>query len=320
MKRALITGVLGQDGSYLTGQLLRQGYEVFGLDLPSFPSHPTAVLLGDRYCAVDMMNTNAVCSLVETLRPNEVYHFAGISFVGFDFAQEQQLLLSHLLPAHALLSSLKEFAPESRLFFAGSSEMFGNAEISPQNESTPFRPRSIYGIAKTAVANLVRYYRDFHGLYAAVGILYNHESPRRGEAFVTRKVTKAAVRIKAGLQQELRLGNLDTVRDWGYAPDYTVAMQQMLQQPQAQDYVLATGESHSVRELVDAAFTCVGLNWEDFVVVDPAFFRPVEEVPLIGCATKAKRELGLTQTLSFREVVAAMVNADQAALLQGEGG
>jgi GDPmannose 4,6-dehydratase len=248
--------------------------------------------------------------VVEIIQPDECYHFAAQSFVSYSFDDEFSTINTNINGTHFLLSTLKERAPVCRFYFAASSEMFGNAEETPQTEATPFRPRSAYGISKVAGFQLTRNYRDLYGLFACNGIAFNHESERRGFEYVTRKVTSTVARIKHGQAKELRLGNLDAQRDWGYAPDYVEAMFRMLQQDAPDDYVIATGASHSVRDLVETAFGMIGLRWEDYVVVDEALYRPAEVYVLQGDASKAKQKLGWAPRVSFEELVRIMVEAD----------
>jgi GDPmannose 4,6-dehydratase len=317
MKKALITGIGGQDGSYLAGLLLEQGYEVHGIELP-IPGEERAVRLRnisnifDRiYLHFGSVDDKVFLSdIVQNIQPDECYHLAASSFVSFAFEDEEAVLGNNISSTHALLGVLKANVPQCRLFFAGTSEMFGHAEVSPQDEATPFMPRSIYGISKLSGHHLIRYYRDHHGLFACTGILYNHESLRRGFQFVTRKITSMAAKIKLGLETKLSLGNLDALRDWGYAPDYVRAMWQMLQRETPGDYVIASGENHSVREFVEVAFERVGLDYRDYVEVDPRFFREAEKVPLQGNPQKALSELGWRPTKTFKEIVEEMVEND----------
>jgi GDPmannose 4,6-dehydratase len=317
MKRALITGVNGQDGSYLAELLLAQGYEVHGIvrrDALEDPVHRLSNIAhfqnAIRVHVGSLENHLSIYKIVSAVRPDECYHLASSSFVSYGFEDESSIVSSNFTATHALLASIKELVPGCRVYFAGSSEMFGDAKVSPQNEDTAFNPRSVYGISKLAAFHLARNYRQHHGLFIAAGILFNHESPRRGHQFVTRKISSTAAKIKLGQAQSLTLGNIDARRDWGYAPDYVKAMHAMLQRPAAKDYVVATGVTHSVRDLLHVAFSAVGLGFERFVTVSPEYFRPSEAVPLCGDARLARRELNWAPTKSFEEIVKEMVLAD----------
>ncbi|QQE66081.1 GDP-mannose 4,6-dehydratase [Leptolyngbya sp. BL0902] len=317
MKRALITGISGQDGSYLAELLLTKGYEVHGLvrreaieDASRKLANLKAVRNQITFHAAALDNDLSLYKVITKVQPDECYHLAASSFVSYAFEDESSILHTNFSGTHALLSSLKEANPDCRIFFAGSSEMFGTVAAAPQTEDTPFNPRSIYGIAKLASYHLVRNYRAQYGLFACTGILYNHESPRRDFKFVTRKITAQAARIKLGLADKLYLGNLDALRDWGYAPEYVQAMWQMLQHPTPDDYVLATGVNHSVEEFVDIAFSHLGLNYRDYVEVDPRFYRPAEEVPLCGDARKIRQTLGWQPTKPLPDTIAEMVDHD----------
>lgn len=314
MKKALITGIAGQDGSYLADLLLSKGYEVHGI-VRRAAIEDTAHKLKNIAHLVDKVHLHVasldnVLSIIKTVKdvvPDECYHLAASSFVSYSFEDEISILNNNVNSTHYLLASLKEFAPHCRFYFAGTSEMFGKSESAPQTEETPFNPRSIYGISKVSGYHLVKNYREQYGLRACTGILYNHESPRRGYEFVTRKIVSSAVRIKRGLQETVSLGNLDARRDWGYAPDYVEAMWLMLQAEQPEDYVVASGETHSVRELVEIAFTAVGLDYRDHVKVDPVFFRPAEKVLLCGDPSRIINRLAWRRSRSFREIILEMV-------------
>ena len=323
-KRALITGINGQDGSYLAELLLEKGYEVDGVvrrEAVEDASHRLGNLANVRdrvrlhVGAVD--NPLSVYKIVSGVRPDECYHLASSSFVSYNFEDEASIVANNFIATHSLLSALKEVVPGCRVYFAGSSEMFGDAKVTPQNEATPFNPRSVYGISKLAAFHLARNYREHHGMFVAAGILYNHESPRRGFQFVTRKVSSAVAGIKLGLAHSLPLGNLDASRDWGYAPDYVKAMYAMLQRPQPADYVIATGVTHTVRDLLRFAFSAVGLDYERYVTVDRSHFRPSEAVTLCGDSRLARRELGWAPSKSFEEIVKEMVESDLRALQDG---
>ncbi len=316
-KKALITGLAGQDGSYLAELLLSKGYEVHGI-VRRIAIEDVEHKLKNISHLIDRITLHTasldnVLSLIKTVRnvsPDECYHLAASSFVSYSFEDEISILNNNVNSTHYLLAAIKEFAPQCRVYFAGTSEMFGTVSHSPQDETTPFNPRSIYGISKVASYHLVKNYREQYGLFACSGILYNHESSRRGYEFVTRKIVSAAVKIKLGLQEELVLGNLDACRDWGYAPDYVNAMFLMLQADHPNDYVVATGETHSVREFVGIAFSCLDLDYEKYVRVDPKFFRPAEKVQLCGDPKKSEQTLGWTRTRQFAEIVQEMVEQE----------
>ena len=323
-RRALITGINGQDGSYLAELLLEKGYQVDGVvrrDALEDPAHRLANLAGIRdrvqlhVGALD--NPLSIYKIVSGVKPDECYHLASSSFVSYNFEDEASIVANNFVATHSLLSTLKDVVPACRVYFAGSSEMFGNARAAPQNEATPFNPRSVYGISKLAAFHLARNYREHHGMFIAAGILYNHESPRRGYQFVTRKISSTAARIKLGLARSLALGNLDASRDWGYAPDYVRAMFAMLQQSRPADYVIATGISHTVRDFLRIAFSAVGLDYERYVTVDQSYFRPSEAVELRGDASLARRDLGWAPSKRFEEVVAEMVESDLRAFQGG---
>jgi GDPmannose 4,6-dehydratase len=317
VKRALITGISGQDGSYLAELLLDKGYEVHGVVRRDALEDSVHRLANVRHLRKDLTlhvgaqdNHLSIYKIVSAVRPHECYHLASSSFVSYNFEDESSIVDSNFTATHALLSSVKELAPESRVYFAGSSEMFGDAGTSPQNEATPFNPRSVYGISKLAAFHLARNYREHHKLFVAAGILYNHESPRRGHQFVTRKISSTVAKIKLGLANSLALGNIDARRDWGYAPDYVRAMHAMLQQDAPSDYVIATGITHSVLDFLRAAFAVVDLDHERYLTIDKEYFRPSETVTLCGDASRAKRDLGWKPTKAFEDIVAEMVRAD----------
>ena len=304
-KTAIITGVLGQDGSYLAELLKARGYRVVGADLAPAPA---ACL--DAYVQVNLLDRASVQAMVAGIVPDEIYHLAGISVVRFQPEEELAALQVNILGLHHLLSAATGLARRPRVFFAGSSEMFGDAGgQSPQSEDSPTWPRSVYGITKLAGFHLVRQYRRQHGLFACTGILFNHESPRRPETFVTMKIARAAARIAAGEQTVLRLGSLDAVRDWGYAPDYVEAMWRMLQAPVADDYVIATGEGHTVEEWLGCSFARHGLDWRRHVVVDPTLLRPPEAVASVGNPAKIRTALGWTAVVRFDELVGLLTTA-----------
>jgi GDPmannose 4,6-dehydratase len=317
--RALITGITGQDGSYLAEHLLSLGYEVHGLvrrvalEVPEERFGRIAHLL-DRI-VLHPASVESYQSLHEILsrhRFDECYHLAAQSFVAESFADGISTITTNITGVHSILAVLHQLQPECRFYFAGSSEMFGRPAESPQNERTPFQPRSPYGISKVAGHHLTVNYRQAHGMFACSGILFNHESPRRGHEFVTRKISTAVARIKLGLAGEVRLGSLDAARDWGHARDSVRAMHLMLQHADADDYVIATGELHTVRELCELAFAVADLDYRDWVVVDERLTRPAEAQPLVGDSSKARHVLGWSPTVSFAEVVEEMVASDLA--------
>jgi GDPmannose 4,6-dehydratase len=324
MKRALITGITGQDGSYLTELLLEKGYEVHGLirRASTFNTGRIDHLYQDRHDATtkmflhygDMTDGSQIARVIRTIEPQEIYNLAAQSHVAVSFSQPEYTGNVGALGVIRLLEAIREADIETRLYQAGSSEMFGDSPP-PQDESTPFRPRSPYAAAKAYAHWLVANYRDAYGLFAVNGILFNHEGERRGATFVTRKITRAIPRILTGQQQYLYLGNLDAKRDWGYAPDYVRAMWMMLQADTPSDYVIGTGEAHTVRQFCELAFSLVGLDWEQFVRIDPSYFRPTDVEFLQADASRAKAELGWVPTISFEELVHLMVVADL-----GDGG
>lgn len=321
MKKALITGITGQDGSYLAEQLLDEGYEVHGfvrrvaLEDPSRRFTRVGHLL-ERVTmhAASLESYASIFHIFSRHEFDECYHLAAQSFVAESFADGFSTMNTNINGTHYILAALRELQPRCRFYFAGSSEMFGKVREVPQKESTPFHPRSPYGISKVAGFDLTRNYREAYDMYCVSGILFNHESGRRGFEFVTRKITSTVARIKAGLADELRLGNLDAQRDWGHASDYVRAMRLMLQQPIADDYVVATGETHTVREFCERAFSRAGLDWERHVKIDERFYRPAEVDLLIGDASKARATLGWEPRFTFEELVNEMVDADLKAL------
>lgn len=320
-KRALITGITGQDGSYLAELLMAAGYEVHGLvrrvaleDPDHRLSRIQHVRDQVRLHAASLESYASIHLVVERVKPDECYHLAAQSFVSYSFDDEFSTLNANINGTHYLLAALKNLARDCRFYFAGSSEMFGHAEEVPQNERTRFHPRSTYGISKVAGFELTRNYREAYGMHCSSGILFNHESPRRGFEFVTRKITSGVARILAGKRSELRLGNLEAKRDWGHAREYVQAMWLMLQQPEPDDYVVATGETHSVREFVERAFAIAGLDYRDYVKPDSELFRPAEVNVLLGDSSKARKKFGWRHEVGFEDLVREMVEADCRAL------
>jgi GDPmannose 4,6-dehydratase len=317
MKRALVTGITGQDGSYLAELLLEKGYEVHGivrrvaLEDPEHRMWRIRHLLKDVHLhAASLESFPSIFKAFSLAQPHECYHLAAQSFVSYSFEDEFSTLNTNINGTHHVLAALKELTPECKFYFAGSSEMFGKAHEVPQTEKTPFHPRSPYGISKVAGFDLTRNYRESYNISACSGLVFNHESPRRGYEFVTRKITSHVARIKLGLEKKLVLGNLEAKRDWGHAKDYVYAMWLMLQQERPDDYVISSGEAHSVRECCELAFKCVGLDYEDYVEVSPLFFRPSEVESLLGNSAKARLELNWKYEKTFNELVEEMVAAD----------
>jgi GDPmannose 4,6-dehydratase len=317
MKKALITGITGQDGSYLAEFLLSKGYGVHGIVRRVALEDPAHRLWRIRHIldkitihAASLESYASIFTVVERVQPDECYHLAAQSFVGSSFDDAFSTINTNINGTLFALSAIKEKAPRSKFYFAASSEMFGKVKDSPQTESTPFHPRSPYGISKVAGFDLTRNFRESHDLFACNGILFNHESPRRGFEFVTRKITSGIARIKLGIEKELRLGNLDAMRDWGYAEDYVEAMWLMLQQDEPDDYVIATNETHSVRHFAQLAFEYAGLDWKDYVVVDERLYRPAEVHYLQGDYSKAKKMLGWEPQVRFPDLVKRMMESD----------
>jgi len=317
MKKAFITGITGQDGSYLAELLLQKGYEVHGLVRRVAIEDPAQRLGRIRHIldkiilhSGSLESYASIFSVVEKINPDECYHLAAQSFVAVSFEDSFSTLNTNINGTLYVLAALKECAPHCRFYFAGSSEMFGKVRETPQNEQTPFHPRSPYGISKVAGFDITRNYREAYGMFCCSGILFNHESERRGREFVTRKISSGVAAIKAGRQEKLHLGNLEARRDWGYAPEYVEAMWRMLQQDEPDDYVIATGETHSVGEFAAAAFAAVGLDWHEYVVIDEQLKRPAEVDLLVGDITKAKEKLGWRPQVSFQELVRIMVTHD----------
>src|SRR5512145_1021810 len=319
-KRALVTGITGQDGSYLTELLLGKGYEVWGIirrsssfntqriDHLYHDQHERDVRLRLEYG--DLNDSSSMASIVEKVRPDEVYNLAAQSHVRVSFDIPEYTAEVAGLGAVRLLEAIRRFKPDARFYQASSSELYGKVHEVPQRETTPFHPRSPYAAAKAYAFYITQNYRESYGMFAVNGILFNHESPRRGETFVTRKITRAATRIKLGLQDKLFLGNLDAKRDWGFAGDYVEAMWQMLQVDEPDDYVVATEETHSIREFLDEAFGLLGLDWKGYVEHDPRYERPAEVELLLGDATRAKTKLGWKPRVTFKGLVKMMIESD----------
>lgn len=317
MKKALITGISGQDGSYLAELLLGKGYKVYGLirrvaleDKEHRLSRILHILDDIELVSGSMESYPSIYKAISVVKPDEVYHLAAQSFVSLNFEDEFSTLQSNMTGTYFVLSAVHDLVPQTRFYFAGSSEMFGKADECPQNEKTPFSPKSAYGISKAAGFYLSRNYRDSYGLFASNGFLYNHESPRRSFEFVTRKITSHVAMIKLGLADKLELGNLDARRDWGHARDYVVAMWLMLQQDRPDDYVICTGETHTVREFCEKAFACAGLNYEGYVTIDPKLYRAETGAVLTGDYSKAKKMLGWEPAVTFDDLIAEMVESD----------
>ena len=312
-KRALVTGITGQDGSYLAEFLLEKGYEVIGMVRRSSTINFERIEhIQDKITIVsgDLMDQISIIDIIKTHRPQEVYNLAAQSFVQTSWIQPVFTGEVTALGVTRVLDAVRMVDPDIRFYQASTSEMFGKVQESPQTESTPFYPRSPYGVAKLYGHWITVNYRESYDLFACSGICFNHESPRRGHEFVTRKIARYAARIKCHLEKELRLGNLEAKRDWGYAPDYVRGMWMILQQDRPEDFVLSTGQTHSVREFAELAFNQVGLNYQDFVVQDPAFMRPAEVEQLVGNPTKAKQKLGWETQTAFEELVSIMVEAE----------
>ena len=323
MRRALVTGITGQVGSYLAELLLDKGYDVFGIARRlSTPNLSRIENIVDKVTLLegDLTDQSSLNIAMRTAQPDEVYNLASQSFVATSW--NQPVLTGNVtgLGVVRVLEAVRGFCPDAKFYQASSSEMFGAAEEVPQNEKTGFRPRSPYGVAKVYGYHATVNYRESYNMFCCNGICFNNESPRRGIEFVTRKITDGAARIAHGLAKELRLGNLDAKRDWGYAPDYVEAMWLMLQQKEPDDYVIATGQTHLVREFVELAFEKVGLNYEDYVIVDKRFYRPVDINVLCGDASKAKKVLGWSPRTSFKELVQMMVTEDVDKYNKGRGG
>ncbi len=316
-KVALITGITGQDGSYLAEFLIKKKYKVHGIIRRVALEDKTHrlwrlqnILKKITLHSASLESYASIVKIIQKIRPTEVYHLAAQSYVDYSFKDEFSTLNTNINGTHYVLSAVKEFSPKSKFYFAGSSEMFGKVRRTPQNEKTPFYPRSAYGISKVTGYDLTRNYREAYNLHCSTGILFNHESPRRGFEFVTRKISHGVARIKCGLQRELRLGNLEAKRDWGHAQDYIEAMWLMLQKRKPDDFVIATNQQHSVKEFAKQAFSIVGLDYKKFVKIDKDLYRPAEVQTLLGDYSKAKRILKWKPKVSFKSLVKDMVLSD----------
>ncbi|MBI3410032.1 MAG: GDP-mannose 4,6-dehydratase [Planctomycetes bacterium] len=314
MRRALVTGITGQDGCHLAELLLSKGYRVFG-SVRATGSRLNGALADSVTClAVDYRDDSCFLKVLEEIRPDEIYNLASISFVPASWRDPAMTAEFMTVGLTRLLEAVRTTCPKTRVFQASSSEMFGKAKQAPQSEATPFHPRNPYGIAKVYGHQLAVNYRETYGLFVCSGILFNHEGPRRRLEFVTRKITHTAARIRLGMASELRLGNLESRRDWGYAGDFVRSMWLMLQQERADDFVIGTGETHTVEEFVRIAFECLDLDWRSYVVVDPEFYRPLEPELLVADESKARRTLGWQPEVGFEEMVRMMVQSDLALL------
>ena len=316
-KVALITGITGQDGSYLAEFLLKKNYKVHGLVRRVALEDENHRLWRIRHLvqkitlhAASLESYASLVKIIQKIKPTEVYHLGAQSYVDYSFKDEFSTLNTNINGTHYILSALKEFSPKSKFYFAASSEMYGKVLQSPQNEKTPFYPRSVYGISKVAGYDLTRNYRDAYNMFCCSGILFNHESPRRGFEFVTRKITHAVARIKYGIQKDLKLGNIDAKRDWGHASDYVEAMWLMLNQKKPKDYVISTGKHYTVREFAKLAFSLLGLNYKKYIKINKALNRPSEVHSLLGNCSKAKRKLKWKPKIQFKQLVKNMVEED----------
>lgn len=317
MKKAIITGINGQDGSYLAELLLAKGYEVHGIvrreaneDAQHRLINISHIIERINLHVASIDNYLSLYRIIQKVKPDECYHLAASSFISYDFDDEISVISNNFIATHYLIACIKELTPSCRVYFAGSSEMFGDPDTKPQNENTAFRPRSIYGISKVSSYYLMSNYRKHHNIFACTGILYNHESPRRGYQFVTRKITSSVAKIYLGKDDRLQIGNIKSLRDWGYAPEYMDAVWRMLQYDIPDDYVISSGVLHSVEDLLDIAFSVVSLNYKNYICVDPQFYRPPEDVPLVGDSTKARKILGWYPKKRFEDIIKEMVISD----------
>ena len=316
-KKALITGVTGQEGSYLCELLLKKNYQVHGIvrrvaleDRTHRLWRLRNILDNITLHAASLESYASLVKIIQKIKPDEIYHLGAQSYVSYSFEDEFSTINTNVNGTHYILSAIKEFSPKTKFYFAGSSEMFGKVSEVPQNENTPFHPRSSYGISKVTGFELTRNYREAYNLFCCSGILFNHESPRRGFEFVTRKISHAAVKIKLGLQKDLRLGNIEARRDWGHAKDYVQAMWLMLQQKKPEDFVIGTGKQHSVKEFAKLAFSILGLDYKRYIKIDKSIYRPAEVDTLLGNYNKAKKKLGWKPKIQFKELVKNMVEED----------
>ena len=316
-KKALITGISGQDGYYLSKLLLKKNYEVHGvvrrvaLEDPDHRLWRIKEILNKIKLHVGSLESYAsIVKIVNSIKPNEIYHLAAQSFVGDSFVDEFSTMNSNINGTHYILSAVREFSPKSKFYFAGSSEMFGKVKNIPQNENTPFHPRSPYGISKVTGFDLTRNYRESYNLYCCSGILFNHESPKRGYEFVTRKISLGVAKIKCGLEKYIYLGNISAKRDWGHSSDYVIAMWLMLQQKKPSDFVIGTGKNHSVKDFVKIAFETVGLDYKKYIKIDKKLYRPAEVQTLLSDYSKAKKILKWKPTIDFKQLVKEMVKTD----------
>tara|TARA_A100001015_G_scaffold303562_1_gene393405 strand:+ start:1430 stop:2410 length:981 start_codon:yes stop_codon:yes gene_type:complete len=317
MKKALITGITGQDGSYLTEFLLKKKYKVHGLVRRVALEDENHRLWRIRHLIkkitlhpASLESYASLVKIIQKIKPTEVYHLGAQSYVDYSFKDEFSTLNTNINGTHYILSALKEFSPKTKFYFAGSSEMFGKVKETPQTEATPFYPRSVYGISKVAGYDLTRNYREAYNMYCCSGILFNHESPRRGFEFVTRKITHAVARIKFGIQKDLKLGNIDAKRDWGHASDYVEAMWLMLNQRKPNDYVISTGKQFSVKEFAKLAFKLVDLDYKKYIKIEKNLYRPSEVHSLLGDCKRAKKELKWKPKYNFKKLVEDMVKSD----------
>ena len=307
-KKAIIVGVNGQDGSYLAELLIKKKYFVYGIVNKVKQKKFGNTNKNLKIINISINNYTQISNLIKKIKPHEIYHLGSKSFINYDFDSEFFNLNSSINGTHFLLTAIKEFSPKSKFYFAASSEIFGNPKKSPQNENTQFNPRSAYGISKLAGYHLTKNYREAHGLFACSGILYNHESPRRGDFFVTKKIAKAAARIKKGLDKKIYLGNIDAKRDWGYSKDYVKYMWKSLQLKKPQDFVLGTGKLHSVKDFLKIAFERVGLNYQKYLEIDKKYYRKENKINLVADNSVAKKKLKFKTSKSFKEIVHEMVD------------